>query len=765
MPTPREQYVNTVQRQGATGARLQAADFGAGGEMVGRALEGFGQDLQRVSDDRQEILKHDATVAAQEADNIRAAKRLERLYGENGFFSQEGKNAVIDREQLDKDLKAIDDEAATLLEGKPYAQRLFRDVTIRRNAEDLPRMTLHTVRERNKYEEAVDEATLDTAIDNAASSKDPVVISQSIQTAKDLAAKQAQRKGMSDPLLVQGAQQAAVGKVIESVAKQMELQSPDEAMAFVAVHAAEMDPDDTAKLLDALAPSAAKERAGSDIADFLVVAGDAAPADATPAAGAAPTVAAGGSAADAAIAATARTTPIPPMAALDAAQFTGPNAQEGAASHTDANGRLIKSPKGAAGVTQVMFKTGVDPGYGVKPLQNDSREEYMRFGRDYRAAMLKEYDGNIVLALTAYNWGPGNVNEHLAKVGDPRKGQISDAAFINSLPNTEAREYAVSILTRAGVSVAGAAGPQRGKPVQVGAEIDLDATVNNIRNSDRSFADKEALIAEATRLHGYGKQVKAEKEETVKEAVWEHINSLPPGQFTDYSKLPLDVRTRLNEFPDLAVQFKTQAKNNKDALENAGDTAAAQKAELDVAELFFADPAKFATLDLRTYPGLSHAKRLEYMAKQEAWKKQSTGASTNGVANYEEARKYINRYAGQYDKDTDLVPAYDRAIRKEEAWLRDNPGKAMPDSVRDGIAREVMMPVTVVKSTTFGSSSSTVPNFQTPEIRAKGGVIATRVDPRQQVRAELQQLLGRIPREEEITRVVDERTKAGIFRK
>lgn len=76
----------------------------------------------------------------------------------------------------------------------------------------------------------------------------------------------------------------------------------------------------------------------------------------------------------------------------------------------DSNGKIITSSKGARGISQVMPKTGVDPGYGVKPLQNQSEEEYRRFGNDYLNAMLKEFGGDKSKALAAYNAGPGAVH-------------------------------------------------------------------------------------------------------------------------------------------------------------------------------------------------------------------------------------------------------------------------------------------------------------------------------------------------------------------
>lgn len=79
--------------------------------------------------------------------------------------------------------------------------------------------------------------------------------------------------------------------------------------------------------------------------------------------------------------------------------------------------KLTTSPVGAQGITQVMPKTAKDPGFGVKPIQNDSEEEYIRFGKDYLSAMLNEFDGDYEKALAAYNAGHGSVKKAVAKGG------------------------------------------------------------------------------------------------------------------------------------------------------------------------------------------------------------------------------------------------------------------------------------------------------------------------------------------------------------
>lgn len=89
--------------------------------------------------------------------------------------------------------------------------------------------------------------------------------------------------------------------------------------------------------------------------------------------------------------------------------------------HRDSTGRLTTSPVGAQGITQVMPKTAKDPGYGVAPLRDDSREEYIRFGRDYLQAMLEEFDGDYRKALAAYNAGAGSVKKAVSRAKDSGK--------------------------------------------------------------------------------------------------------------------------------------------------------------------------------------------------------------------------------------------------------------------------------------------------------------------------------------------------------
>lgn len=69
------------------------------------------------------------------------------------------------------------------------------------------------------------------------------------------------------------------------------------------------------------------------------------------------------------------------------------------------------SNKGARGLMQIMPATGQHPPVGITPLQNDTPEENIRFGRDLLKYLIKENKGDLSRALSAYNQGQGNLNK------------------------------------------------------------------------------------------------------------------------------------------------------------------------------------------------------------------------------------------------------------------------------------------------------------------------------------------------------------------
>jgi soluble lytic murein transglycosylase-like protein len=84
--------------------------------------------------------------------------------------------------------------------------------------------------------------------------------------------------------------------------------------------------------------------------------------------------------------------------------------------------RRAVSSAGAVGYTQVMPSTALwlQPGLGRDDLFE--RDTNLRLGFRYLRMMLDQYDGDLHLALLAYNRGPGRVDEILRAGGNPANG-------------------------------------------------------------------------------------------------------------------------------------------------------------------------------------------------------------------------------------------------------------------------------------------------------------------------------------------------------
>ncbi|MGU7801347.1 transglycosylase SLT domain-containing protein, partial [Escherichia coli] len=103
---------------------------------------------------------------------------------------------------------------------------------------------------------------------------------------------------------------------------------------------------------------------------------------------------------------------------------------ESGGKHRNADGSLVTSPAGAQGEFQLMPDTGKELASkrGVE-YNPDDPVQHAQLARDYAGQLSKKYQSET-LAGAAYNWGMGNVDKLIAKVGDPRKGEISMADFV-----------------------------------------------------------------------------------------------------------------------------------------------------------------------------------------------------------------------------------------------------------------------------------------------------------------------------------------------
>jgi soluble lytic murein transglycosylase len=104
------------------------------------------------------------------------------------------------------------------------------------------------------------------------------------------------------------------------------------------------------------------------------------------------------------------------------------------------------SHRGAHGLMQIMPETGewIAGKMGINDYTpeklNDVRMN-IKMGTWYLAYLLKEYDGNKVLALAAYNAGRGHVDTWVSEYGWKK-----DFSKIEEIPFSETREYVRIVL-------------------------------------------------------------------------------------------------------------------------------------------------------------------------------------------------------------------------------------------------------------------------------------------------------------------------------
>jgi soluble lytic murein transglycosylase len=116
--------------------------------------------------------------------------------------------------------------------------------------------------------------------------------------------------------------------------------------------------------------------------------------------------------------------------------------------------RAAMSHAGALGLMQLMPRTAQETAgklgmpYDYGRLTQDTTYNVM-LGSAFFANILDQFGGNHVLAVAAYNAGPGNVRKWLAANGDPRMPGVDVINWIEAIPISETRNYVQRVLENA----------------------------------------------------------------------------------------------------------------------------------------------------------------------------------------------------------------------------------------------------------------------------------------------------------------------------
>lgn len=393
---------NVAAFGGASAAALAQAGDGiekTGNQMFRRALEMKEQE--------------DASTTMNAYSRASEAMRTKLYDPESGLYSKRGAASFGAVDEAQGAFKTTYEETVAGLEN-PAQRAAFDKLWTRRRDSEMESVSRHVLGERQKYIDESSNALVQTAVSDAVANRDnPHAVANALGIARTAVI--ANAKGQSADVVdlkLKTAESAVHKGVIGAVV----LDDPLKADAYYKANKASLRAEDQEAVERTLKPAVLK-RTGQDMAAKIVSSG----AEIAPG---------GGSLWDAVL------------------------TQESGGKQFDASGKPLMSPKGAVGVAQILPSTAEETAkkHGIPfdperlktdPSYNDA------LGRAYLGDQMKTYGGNQVLALAAYNAGPGAVDKWIKQFGDPRTGAISSAEFAGKIPFEETRNYVTTITARA----------------------------------------------------------------------------------------------------------------------------------------------------------------------------------------------------------------------------------------------------------------------------------------------------------------------------
>jgi soluble lytic murein transglycosylase len=111
---------------------------------------------------------------------------------------------------------------------------------------------------------------------------------------------------------------------------------------------------------------------------------------------------------------------------------------------------LVRSGVGARGMMQLMPTTAAiiarRQGMEYSASRLDDPDYNMRLGSTFLGQLVNQFSGSYVMAVAAYNAGPGRPTNWSSYCGDPRGGSTDPIDFIECIPFSETRNYVMRVL-------------------------------------------------------------------------------------------------------------------------------------------------------------------------------------------------------------------------------------------------------------------------------------------------------------------------------
>lgn len=114
------------------------------------------------------------------------------------------------------------------------------------------------------------------------------------------------------------------------------------------------------------------------------------------------------------------------------------------------------SQAGARGLMQLMPATAqhMAKEAGIGPVGTSQMNAALindpalniQLGSTYLDKQIASFDGSYIMAIAAYNAGPGRVRRWIEEFGDPRSGAVDPVDWVESIPYAETRNYTIRVL-------------------------------------------------------------------------------------------------------------------------------------------------------------------------------------------------------------------------------------------------------------------------------------------------------------------------------
>jgi soluble lytic murein transglycosylase-like protein len=422
----------------------EAAFGGATAQAVSQAGQQFGQVASLLDRRAEEHGKEDAELAAWNAYTAASAEQQKLFYqGDNAIYNRRGGNAMGAANEAAVELKRIGDETGKGLTS-PYAQQQFQKLWSRNQESEMGAVSRHEAGQRREFADQTVAGALANS-QNMATLRYNDAKEVDDQIGIGELAIRANTKGLP-PEQVNAQVTAFRSSVHKAVTLRMATDNPLAANEYYKSHADDFTADDNVSLQRTLEPTVKR--------------------------------------------ATARVEADKVINEITTGKASLPTTITTAQEQIESGGKQTAvSSAGNYGVMQINDVSGKEAADALSvpwdPAKARTDAGYNRqLGQKYMQIQLDKYNGNTALALAAYNAGPGRVDEWIKAYGDPRTGDITDAAWAAKLPVKETRDYIAKV----------------GSAITKGVQSNIDLTKAGEITKDRFKDDPEMQDAVDARI-------------------------------------------------------------------------------------------------------------------------------------------------------------------------------------------------------------------------------------------------------------------------